>query len=81
MGRIKSVKMNRCMEPVVERGYYRLSLWLNDKPKKFHIHRLVALHFVDNPDNKKRVYHINGDRLDNRCDNLKWVRSFHNPDL
>lgn len=37
------------------------------------LHRLVALHFVENPNNYEFVNHIDGDRYNNRADNLEWV--------
>lgn len=37
------------------------------------MHRLVAMMFIDNPDNLAYVNHKNGDKFDNRVDNLEWI--------
>ena len=54
-------------------GYMVVNLCENGKVKQFKVHRLVALQFIPNPENKKCVDHINGIRDDNRLENLRWL--------
>ena len=66
----KTKEMKTYNEP---NGYMRIELSNNGKPKKFFVHRLLALHFIPNPENKPCIDHINGIRNDNRLENLRWV--------
>ena len=54
-------------------GYYYVGLTKNRKRVKKSIHRLVAETFIKNPYNLKTVNHINGDRTNNRVENLEWM--------
>ena len=51
----------------------RVSLWKNGKQRDFLVARLVATAWVDGYESEMTVNHINGDRLDNRIENLEWV--------
>jgi len=48
-------------------------IYVRVNKKKFALHRLVALMFIDNPENKPFVNHINGNKVNNCLDNLEWV--------
>lgn len=54
-------------------GYFRVTM-RNDcgEYKKFSVHRLVALAFIPNPENKKCVNHKDSCRTNNCVDNLEW---------
>ncbi len=54
-------------------GYPHVSICHNGKRKSEKIHRIVAELFIPNPDKKPCVNHINGDKTDNRVENLEWV--------
>ncbi len=53
-------------------GYYQVTLYHEGKKKDFLLHRLVASLFIPNPDRKRTVNHIDGDKLNNYLGNLEW---------
>jgi hypothetical protein len=59
-------------------GYDRVQLRNSRGCFDKYIHRLVAEHYIPNPENKKEVDHINYIRNDNRVENLQWVTSTEN---
>jgi hypothetical protein len=59
-------------------GYYYVSLWKNNIEKKFLIHRIVALHFIENPELKPFVDHIDNIRTNNHISNLRWATNGEN---
>lgn len=72
-GKIWSNTTNKLLKPSVKKnGYYGVTLVKDKKLYYFSVHRLVADAFIENNDNKPCVDHINGNRLDNSVENLRW---------
>lgn len=80
LGRVRSfLRDGRILKPTPDKkGYLRLRVTLNRERKCYKVHRLVAEAFIDNPQNKPQVNHINGDKTDNRASNLEWVTNKEN---
>ena len=75
-GRVLKEKYN-CLH--LKRGGYYSVLLSNDGVKKtILLHQLVAKAFIENKGNHRAVNHIDGDKLNNRVDNLEWVSSREN---
>ena len=54
-------------------GYLNVILSKKGKTKTFSVHRLVAVAFIPNPENKPQIDHINADKTNNTVNNLRWV--------
>ena len=73
-GRVYSKRSNKFMKPCKNKyGYLVVNLSKNNKGKKIFIHRLIALYYIPNPDNKETVDHIDRNKLNNSISNLRWA--------
>jgi hypothetical protein len=73
-GNVKNNITNRILKKYNYNDYERVKL----KNKDYKIHRLVAIHFIDNPENKLFVDHIDNNRTNNHFTNLRWVTTKEN---
>lgn len=79
-GRCYNEKTDRWLKGSIRKNGYHCYLICYDqgKHKSMLTHRLVALHFIPNPQNKKIVNHKDGNKLNNTISNLEWVTSEEN---
>lgn len=61
-----------------ENGYLQVHLAKNGKRKAYYIHRLVAKHFIPNPNNYTQVNHKDKNPSNNSVDNLEWCNNSYN---
>ena len=78
-GKVKSLRAKLVMKQKTNNcGYSEISLCVSQKRKSFLVHRLVALAFLPNYDNKKQVNHIDGNKKNNHTENLEWCTASGN---
>lgn len=78
-GKKPFVKSEEILNGYIEKnGYLVFALYKNKVRKIFKAHRLIAIHFIPNPDKKKDINHINGNKKDNTISNLEWCTCAEN---
>lgn len=69
----------RIKNPQIQtQGYYHVALYRDGEYKICRLNRVVAIAFIPNPENKPEVNHKDGNKLNNRADNLEWVTGKEN---
>lgn len=58
---------------IAQNGYYRVTLCKGGHKKQQYLHRLIAIHFIPNPEGMPQINHKDGNKLNNSIDNLEWV--------
>ena len=70
LGQIRNkIKSNLLTPFKTTNGYLRVRI---SNKGVYQLHYLIALHFINNPNNYKEINHINGNKLDNSINNLEW---------
>ena len=78
-GNVKNSKTNRIINQYnYPQGYKLISLSKNEKWKSFRVHRLVGNAFLENPDNKINIDHIDENKSNNNVKNLRWATDAEN---
>lgn len=73
LGNVRNDKTMKILKGCkIKGGYFQVGLCKNSVQKSHYIHRLVAIAFIPNPDNKPCVDHRDNDKTDNRVKSLRW---------
>lgn len=81
LGRVRGVRSNKYLKCHMLGNYLSISLSIDQHNRKSaRIHQLVATHFIknDDPKNKTIIHHIDGNKLNNKVTNLRWVNQSEN---
>lgn len=79
MGEIFNTRTTKKLKPYLsDWGYFKVSVSDYPLKKTYLVHRLIALSFIPNPDNKPEINHIDGNKQNNSIENLEWVTTTEN---
>lgn len=77
-GRLDNRKGKQLRPSVDKDGYERVVLTKYGIRKTYSVHKLVALAFIPNPENKTTINHIDGNKRNNNVSNLEWATEKEN---
>ena len=77
-GKVYSTKNKKMLSLRDRHGYLAVTFSKNNKRYDFFLHRLLALTFIPNPNNKLYINHIDGNKHNNSLDNLEWCTGSEN---
>ena len=78
-GNVKNSKTNRILKLQNHKdGYKLICLYKNGKSKTLKVHRLVGIAFLENPDNRPMIDHIDENKANNNIKNLRWATTQDN---
>lgn len=73
-GMIRNIGTMKILRPAKTKdGFYQVTLIINGRHVTKKVHQLVAEAFLPNEKSRKKVRHLNGNKLDNRVENLEWA--------
>lgn len=83
LGRVRSIHKSTgrvfiLSQSTDKKGYCFVCLRSDGASKRYRVHRLVATAFIPNHENKPQVNHKDGDKSNNRADNLEWATQSEN---
>ena len=78
-GKLFNIKLNYIQKECKHcKGYLTVHLRKNKSGKSFLAHRIVAMAFIDNPNNLDQINHIDGVKTNNNINNLEWCTAYEN---
>jgi hypothetical protein len=78
LGKVRNINTDRILKLTKKGGYMFIGLSSISKKKSIAVHRLVALAFIENPENKSQVNHKDKNRSNNNVSNLEWSTALEN---
>lgn len=78
LGEVRNDQREKILKQATQGGYKFVTLSINNRAKRLRVHRLVAEAFISNIEKKPYVNHKDGDRSNNKVENLEWVTPAEN---